>query len=127
MKSFFPTTLILFCLLIGCAVGVNAQTKQTEGPLTNAEIVKLVKAGFKEKTIVLIIASRPPNFDLSSDRMIQLKRAGVSEKIIVAMLARQEGHEVPTDDDVVGRRSFLRHKSVIRRAGSEPDVVMVVD
>ena len=97
MKSFFPTTLITFCLLIGCAVGATAQNKQTEGPLTNAEIVKLVKAGFKEKTIVLIIASRPPNFDLSSDRMIQLKRAGVSETIIVAMLARQDGQEVSMD------------------------------
>ena len=66
--------------------------------MTNAEIIKLVKAGFKEKTIVLIISSRLPNFDLSSDRMIQLKRAGVSENIIVAMLARQEGTELPADD-----------------------------
>ena len=98
MKSFFPTTLIIFCLLIGGAVVVSAQNKQNEGPLTNAEVVKLVKAGFKEKTIVLIIASRPPNFDLSSDRMIQLKRAGVSETIIIAMLARQDGQEVPTGD-----------------------------
>ena len=97
MKSFFPTTLIIFCLLIGCAVGATAQNRQNEGPLTNAEIVKLVKAGFKEKTIVLIIASRPPNFDLSPDRMIQLKRAGVNETIIVAMLARQEGNEVPIE------------------------------
>src|SRR5688500_19828752 len=99
MKSFFPTTLITFCLLIGCAVGVNAQSRQSDGPLTNTEIVKLVKAGFKEKTIVLIIAARVPNFDLSSDKMIQLKRSGVSETIIVAMLARQEGHEVPLDGD----------------------------
>ncbi len=66
--------------------------------MTNSEVIKLVKAGFKEKTVVLIIASRIPNFDLTSDRMIQLKRAGVSENIIVAMLARQEGNDVPTDD-----------------------------
>ncbi len=100
MKSFFPTTLILFCLLIGCAVVAAAQTNQqpNEGPLTNAEIVKLVKAGFKEKTIVLIIAARAPNFDLSPDKMIQLKRNGVSENIIVAMLARQDGNEVAIDD-----------------------------
>ncbi|HSL55454.1 MAG TPA: hypothetical protein VK868_13720 [Pyrinomonadaceae bacterium] len=97
MKSFFPTTLITLLLLAGSAFGVQAQTKD-EGPMTNAEVIKLVKAGFKEKTIVLIIASRIPNFDLSSDRMIQLKRAGVSENIIVAMLARQEGNDVPTDD-----------------------------
>jgi hypothetical protein len=66
--------------------------------MTNAEVIKLVKAGFKDKTVVLIIASRIPNFDLSSDRMIQLKRSGVSENIIVAMLARQEGTDVSTDE-----------------------------
>ena len=97
MKSFFPTLLITFFLLAGSAFGMQTQSKQ-EGPMTNAEVIKLVKAGFKEKTVVLIIASRIPNFDLSSDRMIQLKRAGVSENIIVAMLARQDGTEVPTDD-----------------------------
>jgi hypothetical protein len=31
--------------------------------------------------------------------MIKLKKAGVSENIIVAMLARQEGAEMPADDD----------------------------
>ena len=99
MKSFFPKTLIILCLGFGGAVLVNAQTRQQDqGPMTNAEVVKLVKAGFKEKTIVLIIAARIPNFDLTSDRMIQLKRNGVSENIIVAMLARQEGTYVPTDD-----------------------------
>lgn len=96
MKSFFPTILITF-LLLGGAAGAFAQTKE-QGPMNNAEVIKLVKAGFKEKTVILIIASRLPDFDLSSDRMIQLKKAGVSENIIVAMLTRQEGNEVQTDD-----------------------------
>ena len=120
MKSFFPTTLILFCLLIGCAIGVSAQTKQNEGPLTNAEIVKLVKAGFKEKTIVLIIASRLPNFDLSSERMIQLKRQGVSETIIIAMLARQDGAEVPMDSsDGWDDDPFFNSKADPKSGGSK--------
>ena len=119
MKSFFPTTLIVFCLLIGCAVGASAQNRQNDGPLTNAEIVKLVKAGFKEKTIVLIIASRPPNFDLSPDRMIQLKRAGVNETIIVAMLARQEGHEVPVEGgDGWGDDPFFNNTKTDPKNGS---------
>ena len=59
-------------------------------PLNNAAVVKLARAGFKEKTIISIISARLPNFDLSPERMIELKRSGVSEKIIVAMLARQE-------------------------------------
>ena len=87
-------SLLVLLLVLSCGY-VLAQTDHS--PLTNAAIVKLVKAGFKEKTIVLIIASRPPNFDLSSDRMIQLKRQGVSETIIIAMLARQDGQEVAVD------------------------------
>ena len=109
MKSFFPTFLIAFCLLIGGAVAAHAQTAQ-EGPMTNAEVVKLVKAGFKEKTIILIIASRIPGFDLTSDRMIQLKRNGVSENIIVAMLARQDGTDVAPTDDTWGDDPFFNSK-----------------
>jgi hypothetical protein len=97
MKFFFPTTLITLLLLAGSAFAVQTQSKQ-EGPMTNTEVIKLVKAGFKEKTVVLIIASRIPNFDLTTDQMIKLKRAGVSENIVVAMLARQEGSDIPTDD-----------------------------
>jgi len=99
MKSFFPTTLITICLILGGVVAAHAQNKQDEGPMTNAEVIKLVKAGFKEKTVVLIISSRIPNFDLTSDHMIKLKKAGVSENIIVAMLARQEGTDIPEGDD----------------------------
>ncbi len=120
MKSFFPTILVTMCLVMGCAVGVRAQTNQNEAPLTNAEVVKLVKAGFKEKTVVLIISSRVPNFDLSSDRMIQLKRNGVSENIIVAMLARQEGTEPPTDDSW-GDDPFFGSKLDPKGANKDPE------
>ena len=109
MKSFFPKFLITLLLLAGSAFGVQAQTKD-EGPMTNAEVIKLVKAGFKEKTVVLIIASRIPNFDLTSDQMIKLKRAGVNENIIVAMLARQEGTDVPADDSSWGEDPFFNSK-----------------
>ncbi|HEU4837147.1 MAG TPA: hypothetical protein VFS90_22140 [Pyrinomonadaceae bacterium] len=109
MKSFFPTTLITLLLLAGSAFGVQAQTKD-EGPMTNAEVIKLVKAGFKEKTIVLIIASRIPNFDLTSDQMIKLKRAGVNENIIVAMLTRQEGTDMPADDSSWGDDPFFNSR-----------------
>lgn len=87
--------------------------------MKNAEVVKLVKAGFKEKTILTIIASRLPDFDLSSDRMIQLKRAGVSENIIIGMLARQEGMDVPTDDPSWGDDSFFNSKLDPKSDGSE--------
>ena len=90
--------LIIFTILLVASSSVShAQQNQTNTPLTNAAVVKLSKAGFKEKTIISIIMARLPNFDLSPDRMIELKRNGVTEKVIIAMLARQEGADLPDD------------------------------
>lgn len=69
-----------------CWQPVSAQ-QQREAPMTNASVVKLVRAGFKDNTVISIIRSRPNQFDLSPDRLIELKKSGVSEKVILAMLA----------------------------------------
>ncbi|MGH9875828.1 MAG: hypothetical protein ACRD9S_25525 [Pyrinomonadaceae bacterium] len=92
MKAFvFWFLLIFFCLNLS-QNRAGAQTT-THDLLTNTSVVKLVKADFKEKTIISIIGSSPTRFDLSTERMIELKKSGVSEKIILAMLARQQGVE----------------------------------
>lgn len=94
MKGFLfnRCLLLVLFLLITCAPAW-AQSGNTPDLLTNASIVKLVKAGFKEKSIISIIAAKPVRFDLSTDRLIELKRTGVSEKVILAMMARQEGND----------------------------------
>jgi len=98
MKSFAARILVPVSLVLILSSIALAQTNQTQQKaLTNAAVVKLAKAGFKEKTIISVINTRLPNFDLSPDRMIELKRNGVTEKVIMAMLARQEGME-PFDD-----------------------------
>src|SRR6185369_853827 len=90
MKSLvFWFFLIFFCLNLNG----NSAIAQTHDLLTNTSVVKLVKADFKEKTIIAIIGSSPTRFDLSTERMIELKKSGVSEKVILAMLARQQGVE----------------------------------
>ena len=112
MKRILSTAFLCLSLF---AIG-NAQ--QPEPPLTNAGVIKLVKAGFKEKTIISIIMARLPNFDLSPDRMIDLKRNGVSEKVIVAMLARQEGADLP--DDAWTDDSFFSTNIDPKGSGSQP-------
>ncbi len=67
---------------------------QNAQPLTNASDVKLVRAGFREKTVIAIINARPVNFDLSPDRLIELKKGGVPERVILAMLARAESVDI---------------------------------
>lgn len=97
MKHLFVGRVLPVVLLICFGGSVALSQRAGDAPLTNAAVVKLVKAGFKEKSILSIIAARPSNFDLSTERMIDLKRSGVSERIILAMLSRQDGMMVIDD------------------------------
>jgi hypothetical protein len=83
---------LLIATVLGASVlAVSAQAQQPgEAPLTNSSVVRLVKAGFKEKTIIAIISNRPNLFHLDPDQLIDLKRQGVSENIILTMLASQD-------------------------------------
>lgn len=79
-------TLVLLC----ASAGSDAFAQHQDQPLTNAAVIKLVRAGFKEKTVIVIIRNRPSRFELDPDRLIDLKRNGVSENIILAMMAQNE-------------------------------------
>ncbi|MGH9871997.1 MAG: hypothetical protein ACRD9S_05975 [Pyrinomonadaceae bacterium] len=91
--------------LICCTAALYANAQQAEVPLTNAAIIKFVRAGFKEKTVVAIIHNRPNRFNLNPDKLIELKRSGVSENIILAMLSRNEPFVV-TDDEWMDNSEF---------------------
>lgn len=90
--------LVLAALYLSTAVGFEARAQDAEAPLTNASVVKLVRAGFREKTVIAIIRARPTRFDLAPDRLIELKKGGVGERVILAMLARQELAAVESED-----------------------------
>jgi hypothetical protein len=77
------------------AVGSAQQTET----LTNAGVIKLVKAGFKEKTIITIIGNRPSDFKLDTEDLIVLKRNGVNENIIMAMLSSHMGTVIVSNED----------------------------
>jgi hypothetical protein len=85
--------------------------------LTNASVVKLVRAGFKEKTVIAIIRTRPTRFDLAPDRLIELKRSGVSENIILAMLARDDS--IFMSDDGWSDDPFFNESNGSKRAGGK--------
>jgi hypothetical protein len=90
--------LLLLLLLLSFFVVASAQ-QPSEAPLTNASVIRLVKAGFKEKTIVTIINSRPNQFKLDTDHLIQLKVNGVGENIILAMLSQDPSFSGSDDWD----------------------------
>ena len=97
--------LLAACLCLSFVIGASGQTP--DGPLTNASVVRLVKAGFKEKTIITIINNRPGDFKLDTEHLIELKRSGVNENIILAMLSSQMGI-VLVDEDEWGSESLFR-------------------
>ena len=100
MKGILVTCLCLALLTI------SAGAQQQDGLLTNVAVVKLVKAGFKEKTIITIINNRPANFNLDTEHLIELKRNGVNENIIIAMLSAQMGTVFLSEDEWSGDPFF---------------------
>lgn len=118
MKILFLRTLLVLALCgLFFSLSVAAQ-QRSDLPLTNAAIVKLVRAGFKEKTVIAIIRSRPNRFDLDPDRLIDLKRNGVTENIILTMLALDESSL--TDDDWSDDSFFKRKGRSGENAGGAP-------
>jgi len=96
--------LLAACLCLSFGIGASGQTP--DGPLTNASVVRLVKAGFKEKTIITIINNRPGDFKLDTEHLIELKRSGVNENIILAMLSSQMGIVFIDEDEWSGESLF---------------------
>lgn len=107
MKQVLAVTCLCLSFFV---VAVHGQQTST-GPLTNESVVKLVKAGFKEKTIIAVIHNRPNTFELEPEQLIQLKRQGVSENIILAMLSSHDATFVISEDEWVSDDAFFNRGS----------------
>lgn len=117
---------ICLALVLSAAAGLmssQAQAQQNaEAPLTNAAVIKLVRAGFKEKTVIALVRTRPAQFDLSPDKLIELKRSGVSENIILNMVARSDAALM--NDDSFDDDAFFDNKAAqpgARKPGEQGD------
>ncbi len=60
---------------------------QSNGPLSDQDVLQMVKAGFDDSTILRYIQANDVDFDLSISAMVNLKNAGVSQSLIQAMLS----------------------------------------
>ena len=79
---------VAFALLAVLFLACGIARAQSSKPLTNDDVVQMVKGGFDESTTVAAIqAASDTNFDTSVQALLALKAAGVSEKIISSMLA----------------------------------------
>jgi hypothetical protein len=73
---------IALALLAACA-GFAA-----EGPIGNADVIRMVNAGLSADVILAKIESAETDFDTSTDALVALGEAKVPESVIKAVLAR---------------------------------------
>jgi hypothetical protein len=95
--------------------------------ITNDSVLKLVKAGMGDDTIVNMINTQPATFALGTDDLIALKAGGVSEKVIGAMLLKKTGG-TPAGDVAAAPAGPVHEIGVYYKSGNafmdmEPEVV----
>ena len=75
-------------VLIGFA-DLAAYAQSTGKPMTNEEVIQMVRSGVPETAVVALIGRSIPRFDLSIRGLSSLKESNVSEGIVRAMLQAQ--------------------------------------
>ena len=60
-------------------------------PMTNDDVIKMVKGGLGEATVIQAIDGAEPGFDTSADGLVKLKQGGVSDAVIQRIMARKSG------------------------------------
>jgi hypothetical protein len=76
----------LFALAALLATSLAAFGQAKQHPLTNGDVVKMVKNGFADDVVVAMVEANDTDFDVSMDGITALKQAGISDKVLGAML-----------------------------------------
>lgn len=81
-------------LLVMALFGMASGFLRAQETLTNEAIVKMVKAGLSESTIVALIQQQPGDYSTKPADLLALKEAGVPNAVIDAMVAKASGQTV---------------------------------
>lgn len=78
-----------------CAVLLALPGLALAAPMTNDDVIKMVKGGLGEEIVIQSINSAEPKFDTSPDGLVKLKQGGVNDRIIQQMMNRSAGAGAP--------------------------------
>lgn len=82
--------IVLLTLAVAISIpGLGQSTKDTT--LTNADLIRLVKAGVSESTILRVMQVSETNFTTSANALIDLKHHHVPDSVIDALLDHRSG------------------------------------
>ncbi len=77
-----------------CLLALAMPLACAAAPMTNDDVIKLVKGGLGEATVLQAIDGAEPGFDTSPDGLVKLKQGGVSDAVIQRILAKRGGAPV---------------------------------
>lgn len=97
MKNSFFKFILLAAICVSTATS-SVVAQQANKPLTNADIIEMLKAGLPESTIILSIQQSPTNFDTSPKALIELKQQGASAKVLDAIVQAQAKRTETTEN-----------------------------
>jgi hypothetical protein len=88
---------IVPAILLALAMPSLAQSP-ADAPLTNADIVKMAKAGIPESVMLRKVQMSQSNFATSPNALIELKRQHVPDAVMAAMLDSEAATRIPLAD-----------------------------
>lgn len=74
-------------------------------PLTNDDVITMVKSGMPESVVISAIQSRPGKFSTSTAELVRLHKAGVTENELNAMIAAGQGGGHATSNSAASSNS----------------------
>jgi len=78
-------------LLAALALALCVPFAASAAPMTNEDVIKMVRGGLGEGTVLQAIDASAPAFDTSPDGLVRLKQGGVSDAVIQRILAKGSG------------------------------------
>lgn len=82
---------LILTMLLGLSAGPVSTAQQVQKPLTNDDVIAMVRKKLPESVIVSAIQAGPGKFNTSTNELIRLNAAGVTEKELNAILASGKG------------------------------------
>jgi hypothetical protein len=78
---------IVIVSVLAFSAALSTGGQQPSGPLSDQDVLQMVRAGFDDTTVLRYIRANDVDFDLSISAMVALKNAGVSQSLIQSMLS----------------------------------------
>lgn len=102
--------IVMFAMSVIVLAQTFSAAQQSQKPMTNEDVLGLVRSHKPESVIISQIQSRPSNFDTSAHEIIRLTKAGVTENELNAMMAT---NAAPTSSSKPGAQSTPSASSAI--------------